>query len=221
MRGAPSRSFAGREPGPGGGRYLGTPLGESQDADRPPCCPEIRPDGRSGRLCLDRLRVGAHAVDALPDARFVGCAQNFNDFEIAAGRMALAKSGNEIVRGFATRMIAEHTEAAEILVKSRSEAGVSYAPDPAGLPRYGGHAAAPECAAGHRSSTPPMPMPSSAATSNAVAQYGAYSQNGDNGTLRRYAQAQFPKVQGAARSAPSAWPAAASLGDLRPSRHAT
>ena len=36
----------------------------------------------------------AHAVDALPAARFVGWAQNFNDYEIAAGRMALAKSGN-------------------------------------------------------------------------------------------------------------------------------
>ena len=37
--------------------------------------------------CRPRL-----AVDALPDARFVGFAQNFNDFEIASGRMALAKS---------------------------------------------------------------------------------------------------------------------------------
>ena len=76
----------------------------------------------------------AHAVDALPSARFVGWAQTFNDYEIAAGRMALAKSGNEIVRGFATRMIAEHTEAAQFLAKSRAEAGVSYAPDPAARP---------------------------------------------------------------------------------------
>ena len=34
----------------------------------------------------------AHAVDALPDARFVGWAQTFNDYEIAAGRIALARS---------------------------------------------------------------------------------------------------------------------------------
>ena len=30
---------------------------------------------------------------------------------------------------------------------------------------------------------------------NAVDQLGAYSQNGDNGTLRRYAQAMFPKAK--------------------------
>ena len=29
----------------------------------------------------------------------------------------------------------------------------------------------------------------------AVDQLGAYSQNGDNGTLRRYAQAMFPKAK--------------------------
>ena len=36
---------------------------------------------------------------------------------------------NEKVRGFATRMLAECTEAAEELRKARAEAGVSYAPD--------------------------------------------------------------------------------------------
>lgn len=136
----------------------------------------------------------AHAVDALPDARFVGWAQNFNDYEIAAGRMALAKSGNEIVRGFATRMIAEHSEAAEILVKSRSEAGVSYAPDPAAYPdtvavlqRLNG-LQGPAFDTAYANAEVGSHM-------NAADQLGAYSQNGDNGTLRRYAQAQFPKVK--------------------------
>jgi putative membrane protein len=76
----------------------------------------------------------AFAFDALPDARFVGFAQQVNDFEIASGKLALAKSGNENVRGFATRMIADHTEAAQRLSKARSESGVSYAPDPNGPP---------------------------------------------------------------------------------------
>ena len=35
----------------------------------------------------------ALAVDALPDARFVGYAQAHNDFEIASARLALSKSG--------------------------------------------------------------------------------------------------------------------------------
>ena len=136
----------------------------------------------------------AHAVDALPAARFVGWAQNFNDYEIAAGRMALAKSGNEIVRGFATRMIAEHTEAAEVLIKSRAEAGVSYAPDPAAQPNT--------TAVLQRLSALQGPEFDTAYANaevgshmHAVDQLGAYSQNGDNGTLRRYAQAMFPKAK--------------------------
>jgi putative membrane protein len=76
----------------------------------------------------------ALALDALPDARFVGFAQQVNDFEIASGRLALTKSSNENIRGFASRMIADHTNAAELLAKARSEAGVSYAPDPNARP---------------------------------------------------------------------------------------
>ena len=88
---------------------------------------------RSFLIALSAASVGgavtAHAVDALPDARFVGFGQAVNDFEIASGQLALARSGNENVRSYATRAIAEHTEAASELAKSRQEAGVSYAPD--------------------------------------------------------------------------------------------
>lgn len=73
----------------------------------------------------------ALALDALPDAPFVGYAQQVNDFEIGAGRLALTKSTNENVRGFATRMVADYNDAAQKLARARSEAGVSYAPDPA------------------------------------------------------------------------------------------
>jgi putative membrane protein len=72
----------------------------------------------------------ALAVDALPDARFVGFAQQHNDFEIASAKLALSKSNDENVRGYANRMLAVHDLAAQHLAKSRSEAGVSYAPDP-------------------------------------------------------------------------------------------
>src|SRR5687768_13549261 len=44
--------------------------------------------------------TAAWAVDALPDSRFVGYAQQLNDFEIASGRLALTKSTNENIRGF-------------------------------------------------------------------------------------------------------------------------
>ncbi|MBI3197836.1 MAG: DUF4142 domain-containing protein [Rhodospirillales bacterium] len=145
--------------------------------------------------CVATVVAGpAHAVDALPAARFVGWAQTFNDYEIAAGRLALTKSMNEIVRGFAARMVAEHSEAAEILRKSRSEAGVSYAPDPSSPPNT--------VAILQRLNALEGPQFDSAyanaelaSHTYAVEQLGAYSQNGDSGVLRRYAQAMLPKAQ--------------------------
>ena len=70
-----------------------------------------------------------YAVDALPDARFVGFAETVNDFEIQSGQLALTKSSNELVRAYATRAIAEHTAIAQSLSRNRNEAGVTMAPD--------------------------------------------------------------------------------------------
>jgi len=134
----------------------------------------------------------ALAVDALPDARFVGYAQAHNDFEIASARLALSKSGNENVRGFANRTLVESDLAAQRLVKSRSEAGVSYAPDPN----------EPTMVVLRRLSTLEGPEFDTAyanaqlaAITNAEAQYGAFSQAGQGGPLRRYAQEQYPKIK--------------------------
>ena len=134
----------------------------------------------------------AFAVDALPDARFVGYAQAHNDFEIASARLALSKSGNENVRGYANRMLVEHDLAAQHLVKSRSEAGVTYAPDPkeptvAVLRRLSG-LEGPQFDAAYANAQ-------LAAMTNAEAQYGAFSQAGQGGPLRRYAQEQYPKIR--------------------------
>ena len=138
--------------------------------------------------------VTAHAVDALPDARFVGFAQAVNDFGIASGNLALARSANENVRGYATRAIAEHTEAASELAKSRQEAGVSYAPDGRIGPNVQNLLArltalqGPDFDAAFASAQLTV-------QTDAVDQYGAYSQSGSSGPLRRYAQRSFPKSQ--------------------------
>ena len=135
---------------------------------------------------------GAFAVDALPDARFVGYAQTHNDFEIASARLALAKSRNENVRGYATRMLAEHDLAAQTLAKSRSEAGVTFAPDPneptVAVLRRLSSLEGPEFDAAYANAQ-------LAAMTNAEAQYGAFSQAGQGGPLRRYAQEQYPKIR--------------------------
>ena len=134
----------------------------------------------------------AHAVDALPAARFVGWAQTTNDFEIASSRLALAKSSNENVRGFATTMLTDHTEAASYLTKSRSEAGVSWAPDPNAPPNTAAVLQRLAALEGPQFDTA-YANAQLAMHTNAVDQYGAYSQNGDNGALRRYAQMMLPK----------------------------
>ena len=138
--------------------------------------------------------VTAGAVDALPDARFVGFGEAVNDFGIASGNLALARSGNENVRAYASRSIAEHTEAASELAKSRQEAGVSYAPDG----RMGPNVQNLLTRLGSRQG----PAFDSAfadaqlmVQTDAVGQYGAYSQNGGSGPLRRYAQRAYPKSQ--------------------------
>jgi putative membrane protein len=134
----------------------------------------------------------AMAVDALPDARFVGYAQALNDFEIASARLALAKSTNENVRGFANRALVEYDLAAQHLAKSRSEAGVSYAPDPneptVVVLRRLSALEGPEFDTAYANAQ-------LAAMTNGEAQYGAFSQAGQGGPLRRYAQEIYPKIK--------------------------
>jgi putative membrane protein len=134
----------------------------------------------------------ALAVDALPDARFVGFAQAVNDFSIQSGQLALARSTNENVRGYASRAIAEHTSAAQSLSKARSEAGVSYAPDGSMGPRTANELATLNGLQGPAFDAA-FARAQLAVQTAAVDQMGAYSQNGSSGPLRRYAQLMLPK----------------------------
>jgi len=136
----------------------------------------------------------AHAADPLPDARFVGFAQAVNDFEIGASRLALSKSMNENVRGHASRMLAEHTEAAEELRKARAEAGVSYAPDPSQPPNTTAMLQRLSALEGADFDIA-YANAQLALQTEAEVQYGAYAQSGQGGALRRYAQRQLPKVK--------------------------
>ena len=136
----------------------------------------------------------AFAVDALPDARFVGFAETVNDFEIQSGQLALSKSANEPIRAYATRAIAEHTTAGQSLSRNRAEAGVSMAPD-AEVRALSDEAMA------RLNSLQGAEFDTAFANAQlrvqtvVVAQYGAYSQNGKSGPLRRYAQEMLPKQE--------------------------
>lgn len=133
----------------------------------------------------------AHAVDALPDSRFVGFAETINDFMIRSGQLALSKSQNELVRGFATRAIAEHTKLVSTLKRNRSEAGVSMAPHDATSRMTNDAMAQLNSMQGAQFDTAYANAVMRAETS-AVEQYGAYSQSGGSGPLRRYAQESLP-----------------------------
>ena len=135
-----------------------------------------------------------HAVDALPDARFVGFAETVNDFEIKSGQLALTKSQNELVRGYATRAVAEHTTEAQSLAKNRAEAGVSMAPDEDVRKIADDAMARLNSLQGAEFDTAFAAAQVRVQTA-AVDQYGAYSQNGKSGPLRRYAQETLPKSQ--------------------------
>lgn len=136
----------------------------------------------------------AFAVDALPDARFVGFAQAVNDFDLASGQLALARSGNENTRAYATRIIADANYDASALAKSRQEAGVSYAPDGSMGPKTTDYL-------GQLNALQGPAFDSVFANAQLVvqtdceAQYGAYSQNGKSGPLKRFAQVALPKAQ--------------------------
>jgi putative membrane protein len=136
----------------------------------------------------------AWAVDALPDARFVGFAQAVNEFNIASGQLALARSANENIRGYATRAIADAQYDTEALRKSRAEAGVAYAPDGSMGPKTQNLLAQLNALQGPAFDTA-FAQAQLSVQIDAEAQYGAYSQNGKSGPLRRFAQLALPKAQ--------------------------
>jgi putative membrane protein len=137
----------------------------------------------------------ALAVDALPDARFVGFMQEANDFEAGSSKLALERSSSQMIRGYANRMIIERGEIAVTLSKARSEAGVSYAPTP-GDPRPRHTAVLNRLGTLQGAEFDTVYASAQlAAQIEVVDQVGAYSQNGGNGNLRRFAQEALPKLQ--------------------------
>jgi putative membrane protein len=135
-----------------------------------------------------------HAVNALPDAQFVGFAETANDFEIKSGQLALTKCSNEYVRAFATSAIAEYTTNEQYLVRNRNEAGVTMAPDEDvrkiaddAMTRLNSLQSA-------EFDTAYVDAQLRVQTA-AVAQYGAFSQNGNDGSLRRHAERTLPQLQ--------------------------
>ena len=155
--------------------------------------------GRRSILVASLLVPAVHiplalAVDALPDARFVGFAQAVNDFDLASGQMALQRSANENIRGYATRIIADANYDASALRLSSAEAGVSYAPDGSMGPKTQNLLAQLNTLQGPAFDTA-FAQGQLSVQIDCEAQYGAYSQNGKSGPLRRFAQNALPKAK--------------------------
>lgn len=134
-------------------------------------------------------------ANPLPDARFVGFSQVLNDFEVQSGQLALTKSSNQLVRGYATRAVSEYTTNGQSLSRNRNSAGVSYAPED-NLKSMA------DDAMSRLNSLQGPDFDKAYADAQvrvqnaAVNQFGAYGGNPNaSGPLRRYAQEMLPKSQ--------------------------
>ena len=137
----------------------------------------------------------AFAVDALPDARFVGFAETVNEFEIQSGQLALTKSSNEAIRAYATRAIAEHTAIAQSMTRNRAEAGVSMAPDEE-VRAIAADAMTRLNSLQGRDFDRAFADAQVRLQTAAVNQFGAYGSSVNaSGPLRRYAQEMLPRSQ--------------------------
>jgi putative membrane protein len=108
--------------------------------------------------------------------------------------MALQRSANENIRGYAARIIADANYDASALRLSSAEAGVSYAPDGSMGPRTQQLLAQLNTLQGPAFDSAFAQGQLSVQT-DCEAQYGAYSQNGKSGPLRRFAQNALPKAK--------------------------
>jgi len=137
----------------------------------------------------------------LPDSQFVGFAQTVNDFEIQSGQLALSRSSNQLVRGYASRAVSEYTSDAQTLGRNRAEAGVSYAPDE-NVKSIADNAMSRLNSAQGSDFDRAYADAQVRLQTAAVAQFGAYGGNASaNGSLRRYAQQMLPKSQSYLESA--------------------
>ena len=137
----------------------------------------------------------AMAMNALPDAQFVGFAQTVNDFEVQSGQLALSKSSNALVRSYATRAVTEYSADAQSLNRNRGLAGVSYAPDE-NVKSLADNAMSRLNSLQGADFDRAYADAQVRVQSAAVNQFGAYSGNSNaSGPLRRYAQEMLPKSQ--------------------------
>jgi putative membrane protein len=141
------------------------------------------------------IAPAALAVDALPDAYFVGFVQQSNDFQLDSGRLALQRSASDPIRDYAKRMIAERGEVAVALSRARSEARVGYVPTSRGVrPGYTAvldrlHTL--DGAEFDKSYAQAQLL----AQTETVEQVDAYAQSGANADLRRFSEEALPRLQ--------------------------
>lgn len=146
-------------------------------------------------LLVFGIANAALAIEALPDAQFVGFIQQANDFELDSSRLALQKSENQAIHIYAKRLISERSEIAIALSRARSQARVGYVPTAGGSrPRYTSvldrlrtldGEAFDKAYAGAQLK----------AQLDIIDEVGAYAREGSNADLRRFAVDVLPRFQ--------------------------
>jgi putative membrane protein len=140
------------------------------------------------------VTTAALAIDALPDANFVGFVQQANDFELDSSRLALQRSESESIRVYAKRLLAERGEIAIALSKARSDARVGYVSSSGVRPRHTAVLDRLHTLNGAEFNQA-YATAQLAAQIDVVDEFDAYAQTGGNANLRRFAQETLPRLQ--------------------------
>lgn len=138
----------------------------------------------------------AAGVGVTTDAAFVTLATSANILEIRSSELARERAASEAVKGFAERMIADHTAASAQLAQAAGQPAPDFSADLSGQldPKHAEQLATLESASGDGFDQAYIDLQLQAHEA-AVALFQSYATNGQEGAVKDFAEATVPKLQ--------------------------
>lgn len=139
----------------------------------------------------------AVGVTVETDAEFVRLATSSDILEIRSSEVAQDRAASDAVKGFAARMIADHTAASQALAEAAGQAAPDFATDLSAKldPRHAEQLAMLEAAAADAGFDQAYVDLQRVAHEEAVALFQTYATNGEEGEVKAFAEATVPKLQ--------------------------
>lgn len=138
----------------------------------------------------------AAGVGVTSDAAFVKLATSANILEIRSSELARERAASEAVKGFAERMIADHTAASAQLAKAAGQPAPDLSTDLSGQmdAKHAEQLAALEAVTGEGFDQAYIDLQRQA-HEEAVALFQSYATNGQEGPVKDFAEATVPTLQ--------------------------